>query len=68
MIKYDEDYKFETIKLIDFSNTGVIQDKFVWSGFHQFLEIKYSLRLTEENLNRCFISHAYLDYIRKNLV
>lgn len=57
LIKYDEDYKFETIKPIDFSNTGVIQDKSVWNGLHQFLEIKHGLRLTEENLNSCFISN-----------
>lgn len=57
LIKYDEDYKFETIKPIDFLNTGVIQDKSVWSGLHQFLEIKHGLRLTEEKLNSCFISN-----------
>jgi len=57
VISYDEDYKFDTIKPIDFSNTGIIQDKSVWSGLHQFLEIKHGLRLTEENLNSCFISN-----------
>ena len=57
VISYDEEYKFETIKPIDFSNTGIIQDKSVWSGLHQFLEIKHGLRLTEENLNSCFISN-----------
>lgn len=31
-ISYDEEYKFETIKPIDFSNTGVIQNNSVWSG------------------------------------
>ena len=57
LISYDEEYKFETIKPIDFSNTGVIQNNSVWSGLHQFLEIKHGLRLTEENLNSCFISN-----------
>ena len=57
LISYDEYYKFETIKPIDFSNTGIIQDNSVWSGLHQFLEIKHGLRLTEENLNSCFISN-----------
>ena len=57
LISYDENYKFETIKPIDFSNTGIIQDNSVWSGLHQFLEIKHGLRLTEENLNSCFISN-----------
>ena len=57
LISYDEEYKFETIKPIDFSNTGVIQDNSVWSGLHQFLEIKHGLRLTEENINSCFISN-----------
>ena len=57
VITYDEDYKFETIKPVDFSNTGIIEDKSVWSGLHQFLEIKHGLRLTEENLNSCFISN-----------
>ena len=57
IISYDEDNKFETIKPVDFSNTGIIEDKSVWSGLHQFLEIKHGLRLTEENLNSCFISN-----------
>ena len=57
LISYDENYKFETIKPIDFSNTGIIQDNSIWSGLHQFLEIKHGLRLTEENLNSCFISN-----------
>ena len=57
LISYDEEYKFETIKPIDFSNTGIIQEKTVLSGLHQFLEIKHGLRLTEENLNSCFISN-----------
>jgi len=57
IITYDNDYKFETIKPVDFSNTGIIEDKSVWSGLHQFLEIKHGLRLTEENLNSCFISN-----------
>ena len=57
LIAYDEKYGFDTIKPIDFSNTGVIQQDSVWSGLHQFLEIKHGLRLTEENLNSCFISN-----------
>jgi len=57
LIAYDEKYGFDTIKPIDFSNTGVIQQDTVWSGLHQFLEIKHGLRLTEENLNSCFISN-----------
>jgi len=57
VISYDEDYKFETIKPVDFSNTGIIEDKSVWSGLHQFLEIKHGLRLTEENISSCFISN-----------
>ena len=57
VISYDEDYKFETIKPVDFSNTGIIEDKSVWSGLHQFLEIKHGLRLTEENISGCFISN-----------
>ena len=57
LIAYDEKYGFDTIKPIDFSNTGVIQQDSVWAGLHQFLEIKHGLRLTEENLNSCFISN-----------
>ena len=57
IIAYDEDYKFETIKPVDFSNTGTIENKSIWPGLHQFLEIKHGLRLTEENLNSCFISN-----------
>ena len=57
LIAYDEKYGFDTIKPIDFSNTGVIQQDSVWPGLHQFLEIKHGLRLTEENLNSCFISN-----------
>ena len=57
LVAYDEKYGFDTIKPIDFSNTGVIQENSVWAGLHQFLEIKHGLRLTEENLNSCFISN-----------
>jgi hypothetical protein len=57
LISHDEKYGFDTIKPIDFSNTGVIQEDTVWTGLHQFLEIKHGLRLTEENLNSCFISN-----------
>ena len=57
IIAYDEDLNFETIKPVDFSNTGVVEFKSVWTGLHQFLEIKHGLRLTEENLNTCFISN-----------
>ena len=57
IIALDMDYGFETIKPVDFSNTGTIEEKSVWTGLHQFLEIKHGLRLTEENLNTCFISN-----------
>ena len=57
LIAKDEQYGFDTIKPIDFSNTGVIQENTIWCGLHQFLEIKHGLRLTEENLNSCFISN-----------
>ena len=57
LISYDKEYKFYTIKPIDYSNTGIIEDKSIWIGLHQFLEIKHGLRLTEENLNSCFISN-----------
>ena len=49
--------KFKTIKPIDFSNTGVIQENPVWTGLHQFLQIKEGLRLTEESLNSCYMSN-----------
>ena len=57
IIAIDERYGFKTIKPVDFSNTGVIQENSVWTGLHQFLQIKEGLRLTQENLNSCFMSN-----------
>jgi preprotein translocase subunit SecA len=54
--KYDK-YGFDTIKPVDYFNTGVIEENSVWTGLHQFLEIKEGLRLTEENLNSCYMSN-----------
>ena len=51
IIAIDERYGFNTIKPVDFSNTGVVQENSVWTGLHQFLQIKEGLRLTQENLN-----------------
>lgn len=57
IISNDPEYGFKTIKPVDFSNTGVIQENTVWTGLHQFLEIKEGLRLTEENINSCYMSN-----------
>ena len=57
IIAKDETYGFNTIKPVDFSNTGVIQENSVWTGLHQFLQIKENLRLTEESLNSCYMSN-----------
>ena len=57
IIGLDEQYGFKTIKPVDFSNTGVIQENSVWTGLHQFLQIKEGLRLTEESLNSCYMSN-----------
>ena len=57
IIAMDEQFGFNTIKPVDFSNTGVIQENSVWTGLHQFLQIKEGLRLTEENLNSCYMSN-----------
>ena len=53
----DEDYNFDVICPIDFYNTGVTQQNSVWSGLHQFLQIKEGKILTEENLSTCYISN-----------
>ena len=68
IISVDEELKFKTIKPIDFSNTGVIQENSVWTGLHQFLQIKEGLRLTEESLNSCYMSNFtfFKKYISKN--
>ena len=52
-----DEFNNKIIEPIDFSNTGNVQKNSVWSGLHQFLEIKHGLRLTEENLNSCFMSN-----------
>ena len=57
IIAIDERYGFNTIKPVDFSNTGVVQENSVWTGLHQFLQIKEGLRLTQENLNSCYMSN-----------
>ena len=68
VISNDPEYGFKTIKPVDFSNTGVIQENTVWTGLHQFLEIKEGLRLTEENINSCYMSNLtfFKKYISKN--
>jgi len=57
IITEDERFGFKTIKPVDFSNTGVIKENSVWTGLHQFLQIKEGLNLTEENLNSCYMSN-----------
>ena len=68
IISNDETYGFKTIKPVDFSNTGVIQENSVWTGLHQFLQIKEGLRLTEESLNSCYMSNFtfFKKYMSKN--
>ena len=51
------------IIIVDFYNTGTLQKNSVWAGLHQFLEIKEGLRLTEENVNSCYISN--LSFFKK---
>ena len=67
IISNDYEYGFKTIKPVDFSNTGVVQENTVWTGLHQFLEIKEGLRLTEENINSCYMSNLsfFKKYISK---
>ena len=50
-ISKDENLGFDTIKPIDYVNTGVILKNSVWSGLHQFLQIKEGMTFTEENIN-----------------
>ena len=47
----------QTIKPIDYFNTGIIQQNSVWPGLHQFLELKEGLNMTAENLNSCYMSN-----------
>ena len=67
IIANDDTYGFKTIKPVDFSNTGVVQENSVWTGLHQFLQIKEGLRLTEESLNSCYMSNFtfFKKYISK---
>ena len=67
IIAIDERYRFKTIKPVDFSNTGVIQENSIWTGLHQFLQIKEGLTLTQENLNSCYMSNFtyFKKYISK---
>ena len=62
-ISIDENSGFKTIKPIDYENTGVILINSIWSGLHQFLQIKEGLTFTEENINSSFMS--YLSYFKK---
>ena len=62
-ISKDERLGFDTIKPIDYVNTGVILKNSVWSGLHQFLQIKEGMTFTEENINSSFMS--YLSFFRK---
>lgn len=67
IIAKSDKYGFDTIKPVDFCNTGIIEENSVWTGLHQFLEIKEGLRLTEENLNSCYMSNLtfFKKYISK---
>ena len=62
-ISKDENLGFDTIKPIDYVNTGVILKNSVWSGLHQFLQIKEGMIFTEENINSSFMS--YLSFFKK---
>ena len=62
-ISKDDNYDFKTIKPIDYENTGVILKNSIWSGLHQFLQIKEGLTFTEENINSSFMS--YLSFFKK---
>lgn len=68
IIKKNENYDIETICPIDFYNTGVTQENTVWSGLHQFLEIKEGKMFTEENLSSCYISNLsfFNKYVKKD--
>ena len=66
IIKKSEDYGFEEICPIDFYNTGVTQENSIWSGLHQFLQIKEGKILTEENLSSCYISN--LSFFNKYII
>jgi len=57
IITKDKELNFKVIKPIDYANTGIIEENTVWAGLHQFLQIKEHLRLTEENLNSCYMSN-----------
>ena len=72
IISNDPEYNFKTIKPVDFSNTGVVKENTVWTGLHQFLEIKEGLSLTEENINSCYMSNLtffkkYITNIENNI-
>ena len=53
----------KSIIIVDYYNTGTLQRNSVWAGLHQFLEIKEGLRLTEENVNSCYLSN--LSFFKK---
>ena len=63
IIDKDKDRGFDIIKPIDYVNTGVTLHYSVWSGLHQFLQIKEGLILTEENINSSYMS--YLSFFKK---
>ena len=72
IITEDEKLGFKTIKPIDVSYSGIIRQKSVWTGLHQFLQIKEGLNLTEENLNSCYMSNftffkKYISFDENNI-
>ena len=66
IITKDENNNF-IIQPIDYLNTGTIQQNSVWSGLHQFLQVKHGLKLTGENLNSCFLSNLIFFQLYKSL-
>jgi len=63
----EDENNYLIIQPIDYLNTGTIQQNSVWSGLHQFLQVKHGLRLTGENLNSCFLSNLIFFKLYKTL-
>ena len=55
-----ESEEHKDIKIINYQNTGVVQERMHWSdGLHQFLQIKHGLQIKPEALSTIFMSNIH---------
>ena len=70
VIAIDKDTEEQVIAPVDYTNSGVIQNKTNWDkGVHQFLQAKHNLKMHPEGLMTSFISNlSFFSMYKKNIM